>query len=142
MTLSTNELFSSNAQTAPPRIFPTAETGMLNQKFATLAGGPTLAVGEALAFNTSTGLWVPWTNSGSNGTGTVRAFVYPVPITLSATAEVLGWMMIGGIIHADDMKDHADGTSSSNLRTAVKTPPSGPSLRENGIIVQGLPGIS
>lgn len=126
------ELFSSTTRTARQRVWPEK---LAVVKFATKAGGPTLAAGEVVAFNTSTNLWVPWANGGANGTGTVRGIVWPNPALLSATGETLHWVMFAGRVHFDDLLPITIFDNPDALTTGS------PSLRELGIYVEGLAGV-
>ena len=69
---------------------------------------------------------------GSHGSAIITGFVWPDPIKLHATNEVLGNIMLGGKVHFDDIVVPA-GETSATLAVACRK-----SLRDKGIIVQGL----
>lgn len=127
MALATNELFSSSPGNSGNRI--QAER-VAPKVFA--AGSGTLAVGAPVSFNTSSGFWAPWTQAGSNGENVLKGIVFPDPIVLNAGGEVIGQVMLRGVIHADDVKaatTEADADVEAELREEA---------RLLGIDVQGL----
>lgn len=85
-----------------------------------------------LAFNTSTNKWVVWSHNGSNGTGTILGFLWPDPVTLHSTLDVIGQVMLQGRVHFEDIV-LPYGQSESNLKAALR---SGPQAR--GLEIQGL----
>lgn len=132
------ERFMFVSQEHFPRMFAASvRTG----KFKSHAGAELLRVGTVVAFDTSTtpGMWVPWTEGGSNGGNIPRAIVMPDPIQLKTGNEVLGDIMVVGVIHVDDLIDHANQSSSQALRDALVG--SSDILRKNKIIIRGLPGV-
>lgn len=130
MALDPNELFSSNSPTAPSRI---VAHRVAPKVFA--AGSGTLNPGAPVSFNTSTGLWAPWTQAGTNGENILKGIVFPDAITLDAADEVIGQVMIEGIIHADDVK-----AATSELDADVEAELQA-EARLLGIHVQGLTGV-
>lgn len=98
--------------------------------FAT--GSGTLAALTPVAYNTSTNKWVVWTNGGSNGTGTVSGFIFPDAVTLNASKEVIGQVLIQGKIHYSDIV-LPENEVEANLKTALRSGPRG-----LGLIIQGL----
>lgn len=138
MAYDSNELYSSNSVDASKR------AAARKAKVVTLAssvGAETLEKLTPLAYDTSVDMWKVWTNGGSNGTGTVRAFLWPDEVTLDAANEVLGQALWEGEVHIDDV-EVPDGENLANLKAAIQSPPSGPTLRELGIHVRGLDKIS
>lgn len=130
MALETNELFSEQTRAAFPRIDP---VHVYSKKLSAITGAPELAVGTPMAFDTAADDWVPWVDGGANGTGTIRAFVYPDAIATSATEEVLGQLMVAGTIHGADVVDrYAD---QATLDAALKA-----GLSERSLYVTGLAG--
>lgn len=102
------------------------------------AGTGTLLPLTPVAYNTSTNFWVPITNGGANGTGTIKGFVGPEPITLAAGNEVLGNVIMGGKIHFGDIP--ATGTlagggtyTNAELKALLKG-----TVRSLGFTIQGL----
>lgn len=133
-----DERFMFVSQEHFPRMFAASvRTG----KFKAHPGAELLRVGTVVAFDTSTtpGMWVPWTEGGSNGGNIPRAIVMPDPIQLKTGNEVLADIMVVGVIHVDDLIDHANQSSSQALRDALIS--SSDILRKNKIIVRGLPGV-
>lgn len=122
-----NELFSSNSVDATLRV--NAKT-IQPKSFA--SGSGTLAGLTPVAFNTSTNLWVVWTNGGANGTGTISGFVWPDDVVLDASDEVTGQVLLEGKIHFDDIVVPS-GETEANLKTAIRG-----NLRALGLVVQGL----
>ena len=130
MALHSKELFASASVNPFPRAKPTM---VLTKKFAALAGAPTLAVLTPVGVVTATGLWGPWNNANTPaGTGTIRGFVYPTALTLHATNEVIGTVMVAGEIHHDDVPLYSSETQP-NLTAALKL-----DLGKAGIYVQGI----
>jgi len=127
MALNPNELFSSASVAALKRV----EAKTIQPKtFA--SGSGTLAALTPVAFNTSTGFWVVWTNGGANGTGTIKGFVWPDAVVLDSDEEVLGNVLLEGKIHYADIA-LPDGETAANLKGALRDGP-----RSLGIIIQGL----
>jgi hypothetical protein len=129
------ELFSSAAgvgsglralaETTQPRLFAT--------------GSGTLAKLTPVAFNTSTLQWVPFDEGGSNGTGTIRGFVWPDAVVLDGSDEVIGNIMLAGKVHFDDLPVRttvdANGTAAgwnAALRAA----------QDYGLIVESVPSAT
>lgn len=96
------------------------------------SGSGTLERLTPVAFNTSSTKWVVWTNGGSNGTGTIKGFIWPDPVVLSASGEVLGNVMTAGLIHFADIVVPY-GETSGNLKTALRG-----TVRALGFTIQGL----
>lgn len=134
MALDPREVYASTTQGAAKRIYPTANHV---KEFATGTG--TLLPGTVIAFNSSTNKWVPWANGGANDTGTPRAIVWPEAITLNASNEVNGVVMMAGRAHASDLIDQATGNLSANLTAALRVGTT--SLRQFGILIDGLTQI-
>lgn len=113
------------------RMWPTTITP---KSVAAISGGPLLARALPMAFNTSTGLWVVWTNGGANGTGTVAGFLAE-PHQSHATDETLAPMMLRGKIHVDDIPVPS-GETANNLKTALRSGPRG-----LGLDIMGLDAV-
>lgn len=130
MALTDNELFSSNAgRGSQERVEVTSQQP---KQFA--AGSGTLARLTMVAYNTSTNLWVAWTDSGANGTGTAKGLVWPDPIVLDSSDEQLAQVMLRGKVHRDDIPLNSE--SQANVDTELQT-----GMRELGIDVQGIEQI-
>lgn len=127
MALNPNELFSSASEAAKLRVEPIT---IQPKKFA--SGSGTLAALTPVAYNTSTNMWVVWTNGGANGTGTISGFVWPDAVVLDSDEEVLGNILLEGKIHHDDIPVPS-GETQNNLDAALRSGP-----RALGLIVQGL----
>jgi len=146
MALIPTQLAATGKTVGPnPRIYPDGNDGVRPGDF--IAGTDLLPVGMPLARNTSTGFWTPYAQAGANGTGTIRAFVYPDEIQLVAAGEVVGQMLRKGSVHRDDVNTAAiralcPGTdpTEAELDTALRG--GTPSLREMNIEVLGLAGVS
>ena len=123
----TNEQYSSSTQGKRLRVQPTV---VQPKTFA--AGSGTLAPLTPIAYNTSTNKWVVWTSGGANGTGTIRGFVGLDAVVLDAANEVLGNVILGGIIHYEDIV-LPSGESAGNLKTALTG-----TVRQLGFTIQGL----
>ncbi len=134
MAIQKPQLFSSITAAARGRFYPKA---VRTKKFAAVGGAPLLAVGTPVAYDTSTSTWKAWANAGSNGVNTIRGFVWPDPIQLHATDEVIGVVFWRGEIHRDDVV-LPGGETQNNLDTALKAP----GMRAQGIDVEGLAGVS
>ena len=130
MALVTNELFSTASGTARTR---TENHRHAPKTFA--AGTGTLAPNALVAFNTSTGFWVPWDADGANGSAVAQGVVFPDEIVLDAAGEVIGHVLLEGIVHIDDLYDaNPDGSASdADVATEVRA-----NFRTLGIHVQGL----
>lgn len=127
MAYNPNEQFASAAgKGSALRCFP---QDILPVTFA--AGSGTLAPLRAVAFNTSSNKWVPWTNGGANGAGTIKGFVWPDAVVLDSDEEIIGQVLIQGEIHFDDIP--VAGGTLAELKTACRSGP-----RDLGIIITGL----
>jgi hypothetical protein len=130
MTLNSNELYASASKDPFPRIQPVHQ---YPKKFGPVASAPELAVGTPVAFDTSNKRWVVWSNGGTvAGADTILGFVYPLPVQLHATEEVLGIVMMAGEIHYDDIQLPA-GETEADLKTAIRA-----NLAARGLYVVGL----
>jgi hypothetical protein len=96
------------------------------------AGTGTLAVLTPVAFNTSTNLWAVWDAGGSNGLNVIRGFVWADDITLSATGEVIGNVLMEGTINYSDIV-LPTGELEADLKAALRSGP-----RDLGILIQNL----
>ena len=112
------------------RIFPES---VQPKSFA--AGSGTLARGTPVTYNTSTNFWSVFQNGGANGTGTIQGFVAD-DITLNASDEVTGNVMLTGRIHLSDIPI-VSGYNLAQLRTAIVAS----LVRSKGIIVEGMVGF-
>jgi hypothetical protein len=134
MALDANELFSSVTVSDNAH---GVEAHVVHPKtFAVFTGGDELPVLTPVAYNTSLNQWVPWTNGGANGAGTICGFVFPNIVSLLNASEVLGnVIMAGKIRYADIAAAVAERgvESEANLKTALRSGP-----RALGLYVQGL----
>ena len=130
MALTDNELFSSADGTARTR---TVAQRIAPKEFS--AGSGTLAVNALVSFDTSANKWVPWDADGANGHAVAKGIVFPDPIVLVAADEVIGQVLIEGIVHIDDLYDsNPDGNATdADVATEVRS-----NFRDLGIHVQGL----
>jgi|GEM_PF-2072782 len=143
MALGTNELFASRDFSGRPRMV------VERNKVATIDGGgvdaaATLPVGSPLAFDTSVGGWVPYTQGGSNGSGVIAGFVAHQAVTVDATDDVQATVMLAGEVHADDINTAAiraavalasgAGVTAGDLTAALKLS----ALRDKNLHVRGL----
>lgn len=130
MALNENELYSSSTKSPFPRIKPVHQ---YPKKFGSVAAAPELAVGTPLAYDSDNDQWAVWSNGGTvTGVDTIRGFVYPVPVQLHASEEVLGIVMVAGEIHYDDIV-LPSGESAADLMTAIRG-----NLAALGLYVTGL----
>lgn len=107
------------------------------------AGGPTLPRNCPVAYNTSLNLWVPWTKAGSNDTATIRGFVWPADITLDASDEVIGTILVEGTLNVGDCTTdeiiaacNGSAVTRGDIEGAIQS--NDPSLRSLGIFIEGL----
>jgi hypothetical protein len=113
-------------------------------------GEGTIPILAPVMFNTITGFWEIWSSDGGTGdeAGDIAGFLWPgqkVPagsgeakegtqggLELVSDAEVLGNVLLRGIVHFDDIS-LPDGEDLDDLKAACRK-----GLREKGIIIQGL----
>ena len=124
MALGTNELFASRDFSGRPRMV------VERNKVGTILGGgvaaaATLPVGSPLAYDTTVGGWVPYTQGGANGSGVIAGFVAHASVLVDATDDVQAVIMLAGEVHADDI-------NTSDIRTAVALA-SGAALTEGNL---------
>tara|TARA_R110002095_G_C4251957_1_gene240429 strand:+ start:23454 stop:23843 length:390 start_codon:yes stop_codon:yes gene_type:complete len=118
-------------------------------KVGTIDGGgvsaaATLPVGSPLAFDTTVGGWVPYTQGGANGSGVIAGFVAHQSVLVDATDDVQCTIMLAGEVHADDVNTLIIRTANAlasgaaitegNLTAALKLS----SLRDKQLHVRGL----
>jgi len=123
------ELFDSADKSAFPSIGPKR---VLPCTFGPDAAEDELAVGTPVAFNEATFNWEVWSAAGTGDTDEIKGFVYPDPIQLAATADVIGQVMVQGDIHLRDVV-RPDGESAADLREALRT-----QCLARGLVVRGL----
>lgn len=71
----------------------------------------------------------------ANGTQLIQGFVWPDAITLSASGEVLGNVVLAGRIHVDDIPSEVDGVYGQvELLAALRSG----DVRRQGFIIEGL----
>lgn len=128
------ELHAKYTKAALPTIEPD-ERGQLTKVYANSAGAELLAVGTPLAVNTTTNKWVLWDSDGTNGTDTIRGFVYPDAVQLHATNDVIAPVFVRGVIKYDAIVLPA-GEAENDLKAALRV-----GLKDLGIDVQGLDGV-
>ena len=143
MALGTNELFASRDFSGRPRMV------VERNKVGTIDGGgvsaaATLPVGSPLAYDTTVGGWVPFTQGGSNGSGVIAGFVAHQEVTVDATDDVQCTIMLAGEVHADDIDTSAIRTatalasgaavSTAQMVAALKVS----ALRDKNLHVRGL----
>lgn len=130
MALADNELFSSAPGNQRSR---TTAHRIAVKEFA--AGSGTLEPNAPVAYNTVSGKWAPWTQAGANGEDLLKGLVWPDAIELDAGGEVLGQVLLEGIVHADDVKA-ATSEADIDVENELKE-----EARLLGIHVQGLQGV-
>lgn len=126
------ELFSSAPGVGSGlRAWPTSLQPKL---FAT--GSGTLAKLTPVAFNTSTKQWVPWDQDGTNGTDTIRGFLFPDKVTLDGGEEVIAQVMLNGKVHFDDLPGATDvdpNATAAGWNQALRD------AQNWGLILEGIP---
>jgi hypothetical protein len=147
MALETRELYEAGPTHFDQLRLQPDEGGIMPKTFAEVAGGAVYAHGTPVAQDTTTGLWVAFTQGGSNGTNSISGFVFePIEgLTVNDTGdgEVIANVLLAGRVHRDDVNTTAiratlpAATSEAQLDTALKSVV----LRERNIVVEGLPGV-
>lgn len=147
MALADNELFFSRDFAGSIRmVVERNKIGTLDDTADTVV--TELPQGTPMAFNTSTNLWVPFTQGGANGSAVIRAFLAE-KVTLDVTNEVQAVLMLEGEIHRDDVNTAAirailatatgvAAPTEAELDTALKAQ----LLRELSLHVRGLAGVN
>lgn len=130
MSLNENELYASASKDPFPRI---KSDHQYPKKFGAVASAPELAVCTPVAFDSDNDQWVVWSNGGTvTGADTIRGFVYPIPVQLHASDEILGVVMVAGEVHYDDIV-LPSGESVADLKAALRS-----NLAARGLYVRGL----
>lgn len=131
MALADNELLVTTTD-----VFPVRSRVRVDEErtvvFANSAGAELLAKLTPIAYNTSTGKYVVWTNGGVNGTGTIVCFVGMTAVQLDATDDVNGGVIWKGEIDYRDVV-LPSGELQANLEAELKTN----TLRLRGITIVG-----
>jgi len=126
------ELFSSVTPATPLRVTPEVTKSEL---FA--SGSVTIAHLQPVAFNTSSGFYVPWDNAGINGANLLKGFMLEKDgLVLQAANEVRGVIMFTGTIHRDDIPAASSFYNDAELVAELQA-----EARILGLIVQGLDSI-
>lgn len=126
--------FDTHSRGPEPRI--EAET-VHPREFAQAGAVKELPVCTALGMITANLRWAEWDPNAVDGSEVLRGFVYDTPVTVSATGEKVGTVMLKGKIHRDDII--ADLATSNELETELKR--LSPSMRESGFDILGLAGV-
>jgi hypothetical protein len=126
-----NELRNSGSYDPKIRIGP---EHMISGTFAIDSGAAELAPGTPLAYDEANFAWVVWSASGTGEVDEIKGFVVDA-VQLSATYQVIGQIMVSGMIHFDDIPVPT-GESSADLRQACRT-----DCLSRGLIVQGLTDV-
>lgn len=126
MAYTANEQVTSVTGSRTPRVLP-----KLVQAKTLASGSGTIAPLSPMAFNTSTGKWVPWATGGANGTGTISALMGLESATLDGSNDILANLIMAGEVHFDDIP--VVGGTLAQLKTAVIS-----DLRSRGFYIQGL----
>lgn len=131
MALNPNELFSSNsANDATRTIAHRVIVGKFKQ------GSGTLSVNAPLAYSTDDDMWVPYDAAGGPaGADSIRGFLFPDELTLDSDEEVLGQILVEGILHIDDIlaaTSEADASVKADLQA---------NARALGLHIQGLVNV-
>lgn len=131
MALNPNELFSSAAGPVNTR---TVAKRLINAKFK--AGTGTLNPNTPVAYSTDDDEWVAYDAAGGpTGADTIRGLVFPDAVVLDSDEEVMGWILVEGIAHIDDIlaeTAEADASVKADLQANART---------RGMIIQGLVNI-
>jgi hypothetical protein len=93
---------------------------------------PTVSIGVGSLTGNAHVLATVEAGGSANGTNVIRGFVWPDAITLDSDEEVLGNVMLAGIVHYADIP-LPSGESTASLQAALRS-----GVRELGITVQGL----
>ncbi len=129
MALNKDAMIARRTELAEPRIAATLTRAV---SFNVAGADKTLPVGTVLAFRDATVIGgVEWADGGSEDTAVIRGIVYPAPIKILDSGEVIGTIMLRGEAHRGDLV--SDGGTSGQLDTALQT-----LVREKGIDVVGL----
>lgn len=150
MALADNELFASRDFAGSIRmVVERDKVGTLAASTDDDADGVALELpqGTPMAFNTSTNLWVPFTQGGANGSAVVRAFLAE-KVVLDLTGEVQAVLMLEGEVHRDDINTAAiraaieDATGAAVSEAQLDAALKAQLLRELSLHVRGLAGVN
>ena len=138
MAIQTNQLYSESTRGPLPAIQPAQGPGALvTRTFG--AGSDTLPVGIPVCIVPATGLLDvcdPDQASTNLHELVVYGFVYPAPITRSASGEVLGTVMLKGSIHYDVIAAHL--TQLTGTAQQLKDMLRAPAVQARGLFIDGL----
>lgn len=139
MTLATNNLYSQATRDPIPHMQPAEGPGAVSQvAFANVAGGPTLPIGTPVYLAVATGLYNKVVPGALAATNDIYGFVWPAAVTLDATGEVLGTVMLKGEVDFLEIeKLRAAGTLAGTAQQ-LKDVCRKPSNRERGIVFKNL----
>ena len=139
MALQQNLLYSENTRGPLKAVQPAEGPGAVSQvAFANVAGGPTLPIGTPVYLEAATGLYKKIVPGALAATNDIYGFVWPAAITLDATGEVLGTVMLKGEVDFLEMeKLRAAGTLAGTAQQ-LKDVCRKPSNRERGIVFKNL----
>lgn len=137
-----HELFATESRDAVHGIHSTRNATVL---LAT--GSGTLAIGQVMAQlddgGGTPGAWVPYDEADANGGAIPRGVLVVEAVTLDASDEVLGVVMMEGEVNIDDLVFGGGGAKADFIASqqAGSATTVAPTLRELGIVVRGVDGI-
>jgi hypothetical protein len=132
MSYAANELFGKSDYNPFPRIIPEK---VIVATLSPDVAETELAVGTPMAYDEAAYNWKPWSAAGTGDVDEIKAFVYPSPVQLDGSEEVLAQLMVKGEIHYEDVV-RPDGESAADLREALRT-----QCMARGLIVRGLTDV-
>lgn len=139
MALATNNLYSQSTRGPLPHMQPAEGPGAVSQvAFANVAGGPTLPIGTPVYLEVATGLYKKIVPGALAATNDIYGFVWPQAITLDATGEVLGTIMMKGEVDFVYMEELRAAGTLAGTAQQLKDVFRKPSNRERGIVVKNL----
>lgn len=106
------------------------------KEFASVGAEEELPVLTPVSINTATGKWAAWDANGSNGLDQMEGLVWPDPITVKTSGEVLGTVMLAGKVHYEDVLAAVEDRAvevEADLQTELRS-----GQRSRGIMVYGL----
>lgn len=117
MAFATNQKYTENNNVNPTISIAPTKTPV--GRLLAVSPAETYPRGTPMAFDTSNVGWVVWTDSGANGTGTIKGFMNEDTITTDTADNKVASIMTEGRILHDDVPVPS-GETQDNLDTALK----------------------
>lgn len=138
MALITNDLYSETTRGPLKRIQPDQGPGAVVQREFAAGSAGTLPVGTPVYVVAATGLLAKVVPGALSAVNDIHGIVYPADVVLNGTDEVLGTVMLKGMVHYEEIEALRAAGTLAGTAQQVKDMCRKPSNITRGIFVEGL----